>query len=224
MALQPNSYTPTQTANELWFCCCKELQNDLQNVGITVSPTEGDILDKVKDLAVKAVNSLLNLCEYFKMSQKEGKGQYVARVKGAADLCDFTVGSGTDTVFYVDQMVLGRLVAGLRDKQITREILDEAVTRGIKTSKLKLCHIEQLVQVKEQAKEEGAQLNMEGEMELNRVGKRASKPPGKVQGKSNSKPGGREHPYSRGGGGTGDKPFGCCSRQHGSQEQCPATG
>ena len=36
-ALEPNSYTPLQIANELWLCCCQELQNDLQNVGITHS-------------------------------------------------------------------------------------------------------------------------------------------------------------------------------------------
>ena len=39
VALEPNSYMPTQTAIELWFCCCKELQNDLQNMGITVTST-----------------------------------------------------------------------------------------------------------------------------------------------------------------------------------------
>ena len=62
------------------------------------------------------------------MSQKEGKNvrQYVAWLKVAANLWDFTVGFGTDAVSYVNQMVLGRLVAGLRDKQITREILEEA--------------------------------------------------------------------------------------------------
>ena len=62
------------------------------------------------------------------MSQKEGKNvrQYVAWLKVAANLWDFTVGFGSDAVSYVNQMVLGRLVAGLRDKQITREILEEA--------------------------------------------------------------------------------------------------
>ena len=63
MALEPNAYTPMQTANELWFCCCKELQNNLQNMGTTPTSTEEEILDKVKDLTVKAINSLLNLCE-----------------------------------------------------------------------------------------------------------------------------------------------------------------
>ena len=53
-------------------------------------------------------------------------------------------------------MVLGQLVAGLRNKQITREILKEPAINGIKTSKLVPCHVKQLVQVKEQAKEEAA--------------------------------------------------------------------
>ena len=38
------------------------------------------------------------------------------------------VHSGEDRV--VDQMVLGRLVAGLRDKQIVKEILEEAAIKG----------------------------------------------------------------------------------------------
>ena len=71
--------------------------------------------------------------------------------EGGADLWDFTVSTGTETVSYVDQMVLGQLVVGLRDKQITREILKEATIKGIKTSKLVLRHVEQLVQVREQA-------------------------------------------------------------------------
>ena len=90
------------------------------------------------------------------MSQKESKnvGQYVAHMKGAVDLCNFTVGSGIEAVSYVNQMVLGRLVTGLRDKHITREILGEAATKGLQTDKLQLCHVERLVQVKEQAKQE----------------------------------------------------------------------
>ena len=75
--------------------------------------------------------------------------------------------------------------------------------------------------VKEQAKEEAAQINMESEVELNRVG---GKPPGMGKGKVHITPGGREHPYAKGGGGTGDKPCGRCASQLGSQEQCLATG
>ena len=116
-------------------------------MGITHSSTEDDIYNKIKDLAVKIINSLLHLSEYFKMSQREGEnmGQYVARLKGAADLSDFTVGSGITAVSYADRMVLGRLVAGLKDKQITREILEDAATRD----QLHLSQVEKLVKVKE---------------------------------------------------------------------------
>ena len=124
-ALEPNSYTPMQTENELWFCRCKELQNNLQHVGIVAASTEEEIFTKINDLAVKAISPLLNLCNYFKMFQREAKNvcQYVARLKGAANLGDFTVSHGAYTVSYVNHMVLSRLVASFRDKQIMREIL-----------------------------------------------------------------------------------------------------
>ena len=104
--------------------------------GITVPFTEAEILEKVRDLAIKTVNLLLNLCDFFKMAQKEGEGvcQYMARLSRAANLVDFTVGSSTETVSYVNQMVLEQILAGLRDKQITREILQEAAIKGFKTS------------------------------------------------------------------------------------------
>ena len=42
-------------------------------MSITPTSPEAKIIDKVKDLAVKAINLLLNLCTYFKMSQKDGE-------------------------------------------------------------------------------------------------------------------------------------------------------
>ena len=88
--------------------------------------------------------------------------------------------------------VLGGLLAGLRDKQITKEILEEAATKGLQTDKLQLCHVKRLVQVKEQAREEAAQLlNMENLGELDWVGDRA---PGKVKSKFNLNPGGKNQP------------------------------
>ena len=68
MTLVPNSYSDKQLAHKLWSCCCKELQDDLQHMGITGTFTEEETLIKIRDLSVKAVNPLLNLCNYFKMS------------------------------------------------------------------------------------------------------------------------------------------------------------
>ena len=97
----------------------------------------------------------------------------MACLKGAADLCDFTVSSVHKVISYVNHMVKGQLVAGLREKQITREILKEAATKGLQSSKLQLSQVEKMVQVKEQAKEEAAQLNMENNVELHMVGDKA---------------------------------------------------
>ena len=82
------------------------------------------------------------------------------------------VGSGEATVSYIDQMVLGQLVAGLRDKEFKREIMEKAGIKGIKTSKLILRQVERLVRIKKQAKEDATNLNLGGRMEpelLNRV-------------------------------------------------------
>ena len=145
VALEPWSYSRAQTANELWACCPKELQDDLQNVGITLASTEQEITDQIKELAVKTPNWLLSLCNFMKMNQKEGEGvrQYSARLRGAADLCDFTVPDGETN--YADQMVLGRLVAGHRDKEIAKAVLEESAIKGIRTSRLVLRQVEKLI-------------------------------------------------------------------------------
>ena len=76
------------------------------------------------------------------------------------------IGSGVDTVSYVDQMVLGQLMEGLRDRQTTRETIKEAAMMGTWSSDILLIHVKQLVQVKEQAREEATKLAMEDEIEL----------------------------------------------------------
>ena len=67
------------------------------------------------------------------------------------------------------------------------------------------------MQVKEQAKEEVAQLlNMENEAELNRVGDKA---PGEVKNKFHANPGGRNQPYIKRGAKLGDTLPGSTARR-----------
>ena len=54
-------------AHKLWSCCCKDLQKDLQHVGFVTASVEQEILTNIKDLTVKAINPLLNFCDYFKI-------------------------------------------------------------------------------------------------------------------------------------------------------------
>ena len=226
VALEPWSYSRAQTANELWACCPKELQDDLQNVGITLASTEQEITDQIKELAVKTPNWLLSLCNFMKMNQKEGEGvrQYSARLRGAADLCDFTVPDGETN--YADQMVLGRLVAGHRDKEIAKAVLEESAIKGIRTSRLVLRQVEKLIEVKETARDEAAELNTE-EQGLNRVTERPSRPFVRPAAKGKANPGGRPHSYagaSARDGSAAGKPCRNCGRRHGTQERCAATG
>ena len=65
--LTPNNFPPQLIANELFNCCCQELQNDLQNVGLQVESTEKNIINKIKENAVQTVNKLRQMCEFFKM-------------------------------------------------------------------------------------------------------------------------------------------------------------
>jgi hypothetical protein len=58
-------------ANKLFNSCYKELQNDLQNVGLQVKSTEQEIIDKITENTVQIVNKLRHWCEFFMMDQEE---------------------------------------------------------------------------------------------------------------------------------------------------------
>ena len=70
---------------------------------------EQEIIQKIKEVAVKSINELIHMCEFFRMDQREGETsrQYCARLKEAAKLCDFTAGSGENMISYADQMIIG---------------------------------------------------------------------------------------------------------------------
>ena len=59
---------------------------------------------------------------------------------------------------FTNQMITGRLMAGLKDKNITREIIESAAIKKTKISRLVLCKVKELIQVKEQSREDVIQL------------------------------------------------------------------
>ena len=122
--------------------------------------TEQDIIDKIKGNKVQTVHELRHMCEFFEMDQEkdENSRQYGARLKAAAELCDFTIGSGEGKILFGNQMITGRLVAGPKNKDITREIIELAAVKKTKTSRLILLKVEELIQVKEQSREDVIQL------------------------------------------------------------------
>ena len=94
------------------------------------------------------------MCKFFKMDQEEDENsrQYGARLKVAAELCNFTIGSQEGKIFFGNQMITGRLMAGLKNKDITREIIESAAVKKTKPSRLILREVEELIQVKEQSR------------------------------------------------------------------------
>ena len=161
VAQEPCNYSETLIANKLWACCLKELQDDIQNVGITLTSTEKELTDQIKELAVKTPNRLLSLCNFMKMCQREGEGvrKYSARLKGAANLYKFMVTDGETS--YANHIVLGQLVAGHRVEEITRVVPEESIIEGIHTSWLVLRQVEKLMEVKETARDKATELNTE---------------------------------------------------------------
>ena len=132
-----------------------------------------------------------------KMCQREGEGvcQYLARLKGAADLCKLTVPDGETS--YADQIVLGRLLADHQVKEITRVVPEKSIIKGIHTSRLVLRQEEKLMEVKETARDKATELNTE-EQGMNRVTERPGRPFGKAKGN----PDGRQNSHA--GAGTRD--------------------
>ena len=116
--------------------------------------TEQDIVTKIKENAVQTDNKLRHMCEFFKMDQEEDNNsrQYGVQLKAAAKLCNFTIGSGEGKILFGNQMITGRLLAGPKNKDITREIIESAAVKKTKPSRLILREVEELIQVKEQSR------------------------------------------------------------------------
>ena len=102
-------------------------------------------------------------------------------------------------------------MAGLKDKNITREIIESAAIKKTKISRLVLCKVKELIQVKEQSREDVIQLEGKNKVGVHKMTNKVPKT--YVKGK-------RSAPYPRNcNSDTRDK-CGRCGRQpHGHQEQ-----
>ena len=83
----------------------------------------------MKNLAVRSQNTLVNVVKFLEMSQQqdESAGNFTARLKGQASVCNFlvkcTAVNCQQNVNYADQMVKHQLVRGLYDSSIQEQIL-----------------------------------------------------------------------------------------------------
>ena len=116
--------------DQLLSSCSEELAEDMENLyGEQLdTKTESELLSKMHQLAVVSQNHLVNVVRLRSMMQDndESVRSYLARLKGAANVCNLTVSCTcptASTVSYADQEILHCLVKGLADEDIRRQVL-----------------------------------------------------------------------------------------------------
>ena len=116
--------------DQLLSSCSEELAEDMENLygeQLDMS-TETELLDRMHQLAVVAQNHLVNVVRLRSMVQDSDESirSYLARLKGAANVCNLMVSCTCpteSTVLYADQEILHCLVKGLADEDIRRQVL-----------------------------------------------------------------------------------------------------
>ena len=117
--------------DQLLAACSEDLSRDLfRLVGSAIQLlTEEKLLKKIKELAVRPQNNLINVVKLLGLEQERDEPikNFLARLKGAANVCKLTVKCTAqecrEDVSYSDQVVLHALVRGLADEEIREEVL-----------------------------------------------------------------------------------------------------
>ena len=154
--LVPNVYAEGLVL-QLWDCCPKDLQTSLDNYGKVNASTEEDILAKNEVITVKSPNVLVHVQNFLRLKQKEGNGvqQFTASLKGMARYCSFSFLDSQTS--YSDRMVLHAMLRGLRDTNITTDVMEECALH-VNLRNLTLQSVEKLVEAKENAKRSMAEI------------------------------------------------------------------
>merc|ERR1711895_328282 len=127
------------TASSYFFSC---LDTDLGDAVLKANPgtdpqsmSEVDLTASANKLAVKMESKLVHRIRMGKAFQQPGEGveNYVARLKGLARLCEYTVKCRHDAVTdYSEEVICDQLVCGLADEDILGELIgDEKTNRTL---------------------------------------------------------------------------------------------
>ena len=142
----------------------------LHNQGATSSTTEEDLLETIRLLAVKKRNNLVNVIDFQRMCQErdERVQGYLARLNGAAELCDLTVSwkcpgmecKEVNQVSFKERFTMLQLVRGLQDPAIQDKVLQEAAS--VESGELSLSKVVKLVEAAEMGKSSQASISKAG--------------------------------------------------------------
>ena len=144
----------TTEAQHLWAACSTILQRSLHNAGAGKVTDPVELMTKVKELAVKKRNNLVNIIELQGMGQQHGEkmSTFIARLNGKAELCDYLVqcpGCSKD-VSYKEKTVMYQLVRGIADKDMQERVLQAAAQ--VEGGELSLTRVVKLCEALEMSK------------------------------------------------------------------------
>ena len=118
------------TLLHIWEACSEPLQRSLHYDGAEGLEDPDLLLGRIKQLAVKKHNNLVNIIEQQRLGQQhdETVAAYTTRLNDQASLCDLNVVCpDCDTeVGFKEKTVMYQLVRGLADKEVMERVLQAA--------------------------------------------------------------------------------------------------
>merc|ERR1712082_277551 len=138
----------------LWAACSDRLRRALHNDGAQSETAVLQLLQRVKSLAVKRRNNLVNMMTLQKMGQQREEGvlSFLSRLNGQADLCDLQVACAcSKSVCFKEKFKTLQLIRGLVDQEIQERVLaaGAALSEG---AELSLAEVVKLVEAAESAR------------------------------------------------------------------------
>ena len=138
----------------LWSACSDSLRCALHNDGAQSESDPASLLRRVKSLAVKRRNNLVNITTLQKMGQMRDEGvlSFLSRLNGQADLCDLQVECSCRLkVCFKEKFKTLQLIRGLEDREIQEKVLaaGAALPEG---AELGLAEVVKMVEASESAK------------------------------------------------------------------------
>ena len=129
---------PSAIRDELLSTCSQDLERQLFNLcgtGLNVL-TETQLLDQIKEVAVRGLNVEVHRHQFHAMRQSQGEDitQFVSRLRAKASLCAFSVmafrpNEGSEEagpVSYEEDALRTQLVVGIYDKDHQNRVLNDA--------------------------------------------------------------------------------------------------
>ena len=114
---------------QLYACCSEEMKTSLSRItsGKQFEKTEKELLELMKQLAVRYQNPMVHVQEFLRQNQNQDEGvrHFLTRLRGVAARCNFSekCENCDRDISYSDSIIRFKLVAGLADSEIKEDIL-----------------------------------------------------------------------------------------------------